>query len=60
MKIRVLKYGANIQVYLNDNKLPTINYTDQGSPFVTGGFGLATDQAAGLFTNVAYAANNGV
>ncbi len=59
VKIRVLKTGANIQVYLNGNALPTINYTDPGTPYVTGGFGLATELDGGVFTNVAYAANNG-
>ena len=59
VKIRVLKTGANIQVYLNNLALPTINYTDPGTPYVTGGFGLATELDGGVFTNVAYAANNG-
>jgi hypothetical protein len=60
VKIRVVKVGANIQVYLGGSALPTINYTDPGPPFVTGGFGLATYGAGGVFTNVAYAGNNGV
>jgi hypothetical protein len=59
VKMRIFKTGEYIQVYLNDETTPALNYQDlSGSP-VIGGWGLATLGTTGTFSDVSYAGNYG-
>jgi hypothetical protein len=57
VRLRVVKLGGSIQVYVNDLELPAITYVDPDSTWNVGSFGLATEQTSGTFAHVAYAAN---
>ena len=61
VRLRILKSGGAVQVYLDDDTTPVVNFWDHlpGTPLI-GGWGLATRGATGTFTNVKYAANYGV
>jgi hypothetical protein len=57
VRLRVVRWGADIQVYLNDQALPVITYTDPAPADYSGGFGLCTHGVGGVFRDVGYAAN---
>jgi hypothetical protein len=57
VRMRVVRSGADLQVYLNDQALPAISYTDPAPEDYSGGFGLCTHGAGGVFRDVSYAAN---
>lgn len=42
VNIKVKLLGNNIKVYVNDNSLPIINFTDNSSPYLNGGVALAS------------------
>jgi hypothetical protein len=59
VRLRVLKTGANFQVYVNNNLYPFINWTDTSPPaWAIGSFGLANLQAPATFANVTYNGND--
>lgn len=55
--MRVVRWGATIQVYLGDDATPAITYTDPSPPPDEGGFGLCTNGTSGEFTDVGYSAD---
>ena len=58
VRVRVMKTGANFQVYVDDRADPTVNWTDTSSPaWAIGGFGLANLMAPATFTDVTYHGN---
>jgi hypothetical protein len=58
VRLRVLKTGANLQVYVNNLPDPVVNWTDPGpSAPAIGGFGLANLLAPATFTDVTYDGN---
>ncbi len=58
VRLRVLKVGANLQVYVNGGVNPVVNWTDPNSPaWGIGGFGLATHGTPATFTDVTYDAD---
>lgn len=56
--IRVVKLGANLQVYVGDAVIPRVNFTDTGAIPTIGGFGVATEGASGSVSNISYAADD--
>jgi hypothetical protein len=58
VRLRVLKVGAYLQVYVNDGDEPVVNWTDWTGPgWGIGGFGVANLEAPATFTDVSYDAN---
>jgi hypothetical protein len=58
VRLRVVKLGASIQVYTGDAQVPLISFTDTGGIPMTGGFGVATEQASGTISDIGYAADD--
>ena len=54
MRVRVMKTGANFQVYVDDRPEPVTNWTDTGRTWAIGSFGLANLDAPATFTDVTY------
>lgn len=55
VRIRVLKTGTNLQVYVNNLPDPFVNWTDQGShAWAIGSFGVANLQTPATFSGVTY------
>ena len=58
VRLRVLKVGAYLQVYVNGGVNPVVNWTDHNSPaWGIGGFGIATNGTPATFTDVTYDAD---
>jgi hypothetical protein len=61
VRLRILKSGAYVRVYVNDQTQPVVNFWDRtGSVPVIGGWGLATRNTTGSFTDLRYAGNYGI
>ena len=58
VRLTVLKCGAGIEVYVDDDPFPAILWTDYASPSFSGAFGLATELTTGTFTDVSYSGSS--
>ena len=60
VRLRVVKAGPNLQVYINGSRDPLVNWTDTGAPaWGLGSFSLVNGFGTGIaFTDVTYAGND--